>query len=552
MLNNQCTLRFLSGLRRRISTRLPTALFSPRSFTTAHSAVRYANANALRLSRLYSTSQVAMPKRKREPVGARKMSTVAEGVRSRDEVEGVGVEGVGVEGFEVVDGELARAASPDSVLSELSELEDLPEEVEEVEKVAVKKGRRAKKAATAVGKGSKKKAVVPGEEEDYAEEAEVKPKRTRKKAAPKTGSDTEELDEPPRVVINSPLLPLPWTGRLGYACLNTYLRSSRPPIFCSRTCRISTILSHGPDGLKYVQGLGLANARDLKTLILWNEKYNIRFLRISSEMFPFASHPVYGYDLSFAEEPLREAGELAMKLGHRLSVHPGQFTQLGSPRSEVVENAIRDIEYQCQLLRLLHLTGQSDRDAVMVLHMGGVFGSKPDTLDRFRVNYTTRLSADAKRRIVLENDDVAWSVHDLLPICEELDIPLVLDWHHHNIIHDESLREGTQDVLPLLPRIEGTWRRKGVSQKMHYSEAGGVGRMRRRHSKRVKTLPPCGAGMDLMVEAKDKEQAVFELMRKFELPGYKKIGDVIPHERDDENPEVKPKAKLCSSWPFRS
>jgi len=34
--------------------------------------------------------------------------------------------------------------------------------------------------------------------------------------------------------------------------------------------------------------------------------------------------------------------------------------------------------------------------------------------------------------------------------------------------------------------------------------------------------------MDLMIEAKDKEQAVFELMRTFQLPGFEKFNDIIP------------------------
>jgi UV DNA damage endonuclease len=45
---------------------------------------------------------------------------------------------------------------------------------------------------------------------------------------------------------------------------------------------------------------------------------------MSSEMFPFASHAKYGYDLAFAEEGLKAAGDLAKKYGHRLTMHPGQ------------------------------------------------------------------------------------------------------------------------------------------------------------------------------------------------------------------------------------
>ena len=283
-------------------------------------------------------------------------------------------------------------------------------------------------------------------------------------------------------------------------------------------------------------------------MLRWNDRYGINFMRLSSEMFPFASHPDYGYKLApFASEALAEAGRVAAELGHRLTTHPGQFTQLGSPRKQVIDNAFRDLEYHAELLDLLKLPPQQDRDAVMILHMGGIFGDKPATLDRFRENYA-KLPQNVKNRLVLENDDVCYSVHDLLPICEELNIPLVLDFHHHNIIFDaDQIREGTKDIMGLFPRILATWTRKGITPKMHYSEptsAAITGRQRRKHSARVATLPPCPPDMDLMIEAKDKEQAVFELMRIFKLPGFDRINDILPHVRKDDNKPVKtPKKK---------
>ncbi|PKK51727.1 hypothetical protein CI102_4258 [Trichoderma harzianum] len=362
--------------------------------------------------------------------------------------------------------------------------------------------------------------------------------------------------------VNSDVLPLPWKGRLGYACLNTYLRSASTPVFSSRTCRISSIIDHRhplqdptkpehatknrPDktqtsdvqrGLDFVRELGLANARDIVKMLRWNEKYGIKFMRLSSEMFPFASHEEYGYKLApFAADVLAEAGKVAAELGHRLTTHPGQYTQIASPRKEVVAAAFRDLEYHDEMLSLLKLPEQLDRDAVMILHMGGTYGDKAATLDRFRENYA-KLPDGVKRRLVLENDDVSWSVHDLLPICEELNIPLVLDYHHHNIIFDPSLREGTLDIMSLYDRIAKTWTRKNIKQKMHYSEPTAEAitpRDRRKHSARVKTLPPCATDMDLMIEAKDKEQAVFELMRTYKLPGWNRFNDVVPYERDDE------------------
>ncbi len=211
---------------------------------------------------------------------------------------------------------------------------------------------------------------------------------------------------------------------------------------------------------------------------------------------------------------------------------------------------MRELEYHNELLTLLRLPEQQDRDAVIIIHMGGVYGDKAATLDRFRENYTTLLSASIKSRLVLENDDVSWSVHNLLPICEELNIPLVLDFHHHNIVFDSTkVREGTYDISEpaMLDRIAATWKGKGIKQKMHYSEAcdgATTAQERRKHSPRVATLPPCAPDMDLMIEAKDKEQAVFELMRTFKLPGYDRINDMIPQVREDENrPSVTAKSK---------
>lgn len=343
-------------------------------------------------------------------------------------------------------------------------------------------------------------------------------------------------------------------------------------MFSSRTCRIASILEHRhplkdptqpehptknrPDreqsadvarGQKYVEELGLANARDIAKMVRWNERYGIKFMRLSSEMFPFASHEEYGYELApFAADTLAKVGKVIAELGHRVTTHPGQFTQLGSPRKSVIDNAIRDLVYHDEMLSLLKLPPQQDRDAVMVMHLGGAFGDKPAAIERFRENYAA-LPQSVKNRLVLENDDVVWSTHEVLPLCQELNIPFVLDFHHHNILFDATkIREGTKDIVDMFPAILETWSRKNITPKMHYSEPcpdAVTNRSRRKHSPRVMTLPPCPDTMDLMIEAKDKEQAVFELMRTFKLPGFHLFNDIIPNVREDENKPFKPKPK---------
>lgn len=78
-------------------------------------------------------------------------------------------------------------------------------------------------------------------------------------------------------------------------------------------------------GQQYFKEIGLANVRDIVKMLKWNEKYGIKFMRLSSKMFPFASHSVHGYSLEpFASDVLAAAGKVAAEFGHRLTMHPGQ------------------------------------------------------------------------------------------------------------------------------------------------------------------------------------------------------------------------------------
>lgn len=193
------------------------------------------------------------------------------------------------------------------------------------------------------------------------------------------------------------------------------------------------------------------------------------------------------------------------------------------------------------MLSLLRLPPQQDRNAVVVIHVGGSHSDKDTALARFRHNYTTQLTPRMRSRVVLENDDLSWSIHDLLPICGELSIPLVINYANHNIVFDRlHTHEGTFDLAKpdLVARVAATWLAKGIDQIMAYGESrpGDVDvQDRRSRSARVKTLPPCPNDMDLLIEAEDREQAVFELMRNFKLPGFEILNDLVPHEREDEN-----------------
>eukprot|EP00741_Cyanophora_paradoxa_P018865 tig00000206_g18211.t1 len=197
--------------------------------------------------------------------------------------------------------------------------------------------------------------------------------------------------------------------RLGYACINELLKEQ--DIRANRTLVLKTIHK---EGVQEAKRRALANVADLKPILEWNERHEIRFFRLGSDLFPFASE--VGYDVSFAAAELREVGDLAKRLGHRLTSHPGQYNNLTSPESKIVENSIRELQYHADVFDLMGL----DADSVMVLHGGG------------------RSTPSVARRLVLENDDKVYNVEDLLPLCDRLEIPLVLDWHHDKCLPPRS------------------------------------------------------------------------------------------------------------------
>ena len=175
-------------------------------------------------------------------------------------------------------------------------------------------------------------------------------------------------------------LNIPENFRLGYACINTELRKKN--IFSSRTCRLATLESKG---IEYVKNLALKNLKDLQTILEWNLKNNILFFRLSSELFPFASHEKHGYNLEFAETQLKSIGDYAKKHNMRLTMHPAQFNVLSSPHQNVIDNTLRDLSYQCEILDRMGL----DQNSVMIIHCGGVYGNKTKSLARLSENIET-------------------------------------------------------------------------------------------------------------------------------------------------------------------
>jgi len=263
------------------------------------------------------------------------------------------------------------------------------------------------------------------------------------------------------------------------------------------------------DQLRKLSGVCLQNSQSLLTALAFLKKNGIGAFRILSPFFPRFTHPEVGYSLEDLPDAgtilhnLRQANKFRQRHDIRLSFHPDQFIILSSPREAVVRNSIRELEYQAMLAELVGAD-------VINIHGGGAYNDKITALQRFKKNFAL-LSVKVQERLSLENDDRIYTVADLLPVCSDLQIPLVYDVHHHRC-HPDGLT-----VDEASERASITWDRVGREPYFHISSPanGWQGKDPRPHADFIDPVdfPQCWKGFNLTVdvEAKAKELAVMKL-----------------------------------------
>jgi UV DNA damage endonuclease len=216
---------------------------------------------------------------------------------------------------------------------------------------------------------------------------------------------------------------------------------------------------------------------------------------------------------------LRRLGEYANRLDVRLSLHPSQYIVLNAADDEVARKSMLDLDVQARLLDAL----EQGAEGVVVLHVGGVYGDRQASLERFAANFA-RLSEPARRRLVIENDEFSYTVEDCLRLNERIGVPVVFDHQHHR------LNAGGLGAVEAARAALGTWP-AGVVPKMHFSSPRLDGREVKR-GKNVKIEAPLlrqhadyvdpftfadlldelrDLAFDVMLEAKAKDLALLKL-----------------------------------------
>jgi UV DNA damage endonuclease len=296
---------------------------------------------------------------------------------------------------------------------------------------------------------------------------------------------------------------------LGYACINSTLSVQKPKVTTNRSMIKKTFTERGVD---YAGELSMLNVADLSAILKWNVDNGIKFFRLSSELFPWAS------EYKFTDLPqyqsirklLSIAGEFAKKNELRITSHPGPFNVLVSPREHVVENTITDLRIHGEMFDMLGLSRTPFNK--INIHCNGVYGDKISAMDRFCKNFE-RLPKSVQTRLTIENDDKAsmYSVIDLMYIHKRIGIPIVFDYHHHKFCTGDL---SEQEALEL---AISTWP-DGIKPIVHYSESkslheGDEKIKPQAHSDYINKLPNLyNNDVDIMVESKAKELSILPFL----------------------------------------
>ncbi len=300
--------------------------------------------------------------------------------------------------------------------------------------------------------------------------------------------------------------------KIGYPCINRTLDCKG-----NRTFRLKSYSEER--FIKTVEN----NLDCLLEILKFNVKHNVLFFRITSDIVPFASHPICQFNWqSYFKRKFNKVGDFIKTNDIRISMHPDQFTLINSPDNTVFERSVKELTYHALVLGVAEL----DTSAKIQVHVGGVYQDKQKSIERF-VERFHKLDEIIKRRLVIENDDRHYTLEDCVRIHAETEVPVLFDVFHHKL---NNSGETIGEALNLSTR---TWKEKDGLPMVDYSSQK-PGERNGKHAESIdsekfkdfleKTRP---FDFDIMLEIKDKETSALKAIETAVLDSrFKKIADI--------------------------
>ena len=289
--------------------------------------------------------------------------------------------------------------------------------------------------------------------------------------------------------------------RLGYACVPVTIDETS-----SHTLTYSSYKRLGNMGDIKLDITIKKNFEALEKIFEYNIKNDIVFFRMTSELLPLLTHPNVNYDISAYKSYFKKIGNIIKDNNLRVDMHPSAYTVLNSLNEDVVVSTINILKNYQKMYELMHI------NSYLVLHVGSKANGKKESIKRF-INNFKNLPSNVKKLIILENDDKSFNIRNVLNICETLNIPMVLDYHHFKV------NRNNEKIEDYIERIFNTW---DDIPKIHFSSPKDKKNKRAHHDyinsddfinflERIKFT---NRDFDVMIEAKKKDEALFRLIRE--------------------------------------
>lgn len=256
------------------------------------------------------------------------------------------------------------------------------------------------------------------------------------------------------------------------------------------------------------------NITMLQKAINYCHSHTINSYRVSSDLFP---HFYNLLDLGIISESdieqYRKKLSCIKNPGIMLSMHPGQFVNIGSPNEVVVANSIKELDYHLFIAKAI---GCSEIN----IHIGGVYGNKEAAISRFKYNISNMLSSEDLKFITIENDELNYSILEVMQVCKELHIRPTFDIHHQRCF--ELSGSDAVDIADTIERCNLIWAGLGYDyQRVHISspkDGYSTSSKSRPHHDYIdpsdfEIFLNCSYNVPIHidVEAKHKETAIFNL-----------------------------------------
>ncbi len=291
--------------------------------------------------------------------------------------------------------------------------------------------------------------------------------------------------------------------RLGYACISNALNatSSKTMTYSYYKRGEKTYIN---DKLNKII---LSNFNSLKEILNYNIRNDISFFRMTSNLIPLITHPNVDFEVyNRYSKQFKEIGNIIKKNNLRVDMHIDPYCVLNSINPDTINTSISILKNAKNMFDAMKINSK------LVLHVGGKTNGKKEGMKRF-INNFNLLDKEIQKMIILENDDKIYNIRNVLKICNTLNIPMVLDYHHY------KCNKNNEKIEDYIEKIFDTWT---STPKIHFSSPKSK-KEKRSHNEYIdcdefinfiEKIKFIDKDFDIMLEAKGKDDALFRLVRQ--------------------------------------